>query len=103
MCNNYCIKCACKVPVFFGHRRVLIEHGSIKATVDEEYAICQYCGEEIYDPKVNDSNVKARERAMDEALKEQLKGEINIYEQYGAVGKDGNRNCMCQRARRQRS
>ena len=40
MCNNYCIKCACKVPVFFGHRRVLIEHGSIKTTFDEEYAIC---------------------------------------------------------------
>lgn len=34
MCNNYCIRCACKVPVFFGHRRVLIEHNSIKTTVD---------------------------------------------------------------------
>lgn len=75
MCNNYCIKCACKVPVFFGHRRVLIEHGSIKTTFDEEYAICQYCGEKVYDPKVHDKNVKARERAMDEARKEQLKGE----------------------------
>ena len=77
MCNNYCIKCACKVPVFFGHRRVLIEHGSIKTTVDEEYAICQYCGKEVYDPKVHDRNVKAQERAMDEALKEQFKGENN--------------------------
>ena len=75
MCNNYCIRCDCKVPVFFGHRRVLIEHGSIKTIVDEEYAICQCCGEEIYDPKVNDRNVEVRERAMDEALKEQLKGE----------------------------
>ena len=75
MCNNYCIRCDRKVPVFFRHRRVLIEHGSIKTTVDEEYAICQYCGEEVYDSKVNDRNVKARERAMDEAMKEQLKGE----------------------------
>ena len=70
MCNNYCIKCACKVPVFFGHRRVLIEHGSIKTTFDEEYAICQYCGKEVYDPKVHDRNVKARERAIDEYRKE---------------------------------
>ena len=77
MCNNYCIRCACKVPEFFGHRRVLIEHGSIKTTFDEEYAICQYCGEEVYDPKVHDRNVTASKRAMYEALKEQLKGENN--------------------------
>lgn len=36
---------------------------------------CQYCGEKVYDPKVHDRNVKARSRAMDEAQKEQLKGE----------------------------
>lgn len=77
MCNNYCIRCTRKVPVFFGRRRVFIEHGSIKTTVDEEYAICQYCGKEVYDSKVHDRNVKVRERAMDEARKEQLKGENN--------------------------
>ena len=81
MCNNYCIRCACKVPVFFGHRRVLIEHGSIKTTVDEEYAICQYCGKEVYDPKVHDRNVKARERAIDECRKEKkLSNKREIYE-----------------------
>lgn len=69
MCNNYCIRCTREVPVFFGRRRVFIEHGSIKTTVDEEYAICQYCGKEVYDSKVHDRNVKARERAMDEARK----------------------------------
>lgn len=69
MCNNYCIRCTCKVPVLFGRRRVFIEHGSIKTAVNEEYAICQYCGREVYDSKVHDRNVKARERAMDEARK----------------------------------
>lgn len=73
MCNNYCIRCACKVPVFFGHRRVFIEHESIKTTVDEEYAICQYCGKEVYDSKVHDRNVKARKRAIDECRKERTK------------------------------
>lgn len=67
------IRCACKVPVFFGRRRVLIERGSIKITCDEEYAICQYCGKEVYDPKVHDRNVKARERAIDECRKERTK------------------------------
>lgn len=73
MCNNYCIRCACKVPVFFGHRRVLIERNSIKTAFDEEYAICQYCGEEVYDSKVHDRNVKACSQAMDEARKEREK------------------------------
>lgn len=77
MCNNYCIRCTRKVPVFFGRRRVPIEHGSVKTTFDEEYAICQYCGKEVYDSKVHDRNVKACERAIDEARRERLKGENN--------------------------
>lgn len=42
-----------------GYRRAdVIEHGSIKTTVDEEYAICQYCGKEVYWIKFADRSIK---------------------------------------------
>lgn len=69
MSNNYCINCDRKVPIWIRHRDVMIEHDSVTTKYDELYAICQYCGEEIYDPKVNDMNVERRRLAISEAQK----------------------------------
>ena len=69
MFNNYCISCDRKVPIWIRHRNVTIECDSIAIKYNELYAICQYCGEEIYDPKVNDMNIERRRLAISEAQK----------------------------------
>lgn len=67
MRDNFCINCDQKVPIWIRHRKVTIERKSVKFTCDEAYAICQYCGEEVYDPQVNDRNAEAYENAYNMA------------------------------------
>lgn len=65
MSDNYCICCDRKVPVWLRDRTVrLLVSESKTVTYDEVYAICQYCGEEVYDPKANDMNVERRAYAL---------------------------------------
>lgn len=71
MCNNYCSRCRREVPVFFRTRRVPIESNYIKTTFVEEYAVCQYCGKEVYDSRVYDRNVKVHVEALEKQLKEE--------------------------------
>ena len=56
MSDNYCIHCDRKVPVWIRERTMTLKYGSRMTTYDEAYAICQFCGKEVYDPKVNDMN-----------------------------------------------
>lgn len=78
MCNNYCIRCACKVPVFFRIRRVPIESDYIKTTFVEEYAVCQYCGKEVYDSRVYDRNVKVHVEALEKAIKRRKSNDASM-------------------------
>lgn len=73
MCNNYCSRCRREVPVFFRTRRVPIESNYIKTTFVEEYAVCQYCGKEVYDSRVYDRNVKVHVEALEKAIKRRRK------------------------------
>lgn len=43
------------------------KYGSRTTTYDEAYAICQFCGKEVYDPKVNDMNVERRAYVLSKA------------------------------------
>lgn len=67
MSDSYCINCDRKVPIWIRYRTMNMVHGPVRTTYDELYAICQFCGEEIYDPKVNDMNVERRMHALSEA------------------------------------
>lgn len=69
MRNNYCERCRSEVPVFFRVRCVPIESNYIKTMFNEKYAVCQYCGKEVYDSRVHDRNVKANIKAMKRAIK----------------------------------
>lgn len=97
MCNNYCSRCRRKVPVFFRTRRVPIESDYIKTTFVEEYAVCQYCGKEVYDSRVYDRNVKVHVEALEKAIKrrknndasnymEFLKKNEDVVDRIGAIG-----------------
>lgn len=64
MCDVFCINCDRKVPVWIRHRTERIKRGDSVVTYDELYAVCQFCNEEVYDPKVNDMNVERRAHAL---------------------------------------
>ena len=60
MSDNYCDNCKKNVPIWIRERTVTLKYGSSMTTYDEAYAICQFCGKEVYDPKVNGMNVERR-------------------------------------------
>lgn len=68
MSDNYCIHCDRKVPIWIRERTVTLERGSRMTTYDELHAICQFCGKEVYDPKVNDMNVERRACALSQHI-----------------------------------
>ena len=44
-----------------------LKYGSCTTTYDEAYAICQFCGKEVYDPQVNGMNVERRAYVLSKA------------------------------------
>ena len=65
MSDNYCDNCKKKVPIWIRERTVrLLISDSRTVIYDEVYAVCQFCGKEVYDPKVNDMNVERRAYAL---------------------------------------
>ena len=64
MNDGYCDNCKKKVPVWIRERTMTLKYGSRMTTYDKAYAICQFCGKEVYDPKVNGMNVERRAYAM---------------------------------------
>lgn len=69
MLDHYCINCDQKVPIWIRTRRIrfpLYKKDGIYWAVEtylvyeEKYAVCQFCGREVYDPKSNDQNIAAR-------------------------------------------
>ena len=59
MSGNYCDNCKKKVPVWLRDRTVrLLVSDSRTVIYDEVYAVCQFCGKEVYDPKIADMNAQ---------------------------------------------
>lgn len=67
MSDNYCNNCKKNVPIWIRERTMTLKYGSRMTTYDELYSICQYCGEEVYDPKVNDMNMERRAYVLSKA------------------------------------
>lgn len=68
MDKHYCINCDQPVQIRVQHRKArfpYLEKGSTWAMAkslmyEEKYAVCQFCGQEIYDAQINDLNIEAR-------------------------------------------
>lgn len=68
MSDNYCDNCKKKVPVWLRDRTVrLLVSDSRTIIYDEVYAVCQFCGKEVYDTKVNDMNAERRAYVLSKA------------------------------------
>ena len=64
MNDSYCDNCKKKVPIWIRERTVTLKYGSRMTTYDEAYAICQFCGKEVYDHDVDDMNRERRAFAL---------------------------------------
>lgn len=64
MSDNYCNNCKKKVPIWIRERTVALKRWSRVTTYDEVYAICQFCGKEVYDSKAADMNTERRALAL---------------------------------------
>ena len=64
MSDTYCDNCGKKVPIWIRERKTTIKYVTRIITYDEVYAVCQFCGKEVYDPKVADMNVRRRAFAL---------------------------------------
>ena len=67
MSDNYCDNCKKKVPIWIRERTVTLKYSHDYVGYDELYAICQFCGKEVYDTKVNDMNVERRAYVLSKA------------------------------------
>ena len=67
MNDGYCNNCKRKVPVWIRSRDATIRYNNRAITYDEAYAVCQFCGKEVYDPKVNDMNAERRAYVLSKA------------------------------------
>lgn len=64
MNDGYCDNCKRKVPVWIRYRKATIRYNNRTMTYDEAYAVCQFCGKEAHDLRMEDMNTKARAFAM---------------------------------------
>ena len=65
MNDGYCDNCKKKVPVWIRERTVrLLVSDSRTVIYDEVYAVCQFCGKEVYDSKTADMNTERRAYAL---------------------------------------
>lgn len=67
MSDNYCNNCKKKVPIWIRERTMTLKCSYDYVGYDELYAICQFCGKEVYDPKINDMNVERRAYVLSKA------------------------------------
>lgn len=64
MSDNYCDNCGKKVPIWMREKKTTIKYVTRMITYDEVYAVCQFCGKEVYDSKVADMNTERRALAL---------------------------------------
>lgn len=68
MSDNYCDNCKKNVPIWIRERAVrLLVSDSSTVIYDEVYAVCQFCGKEVYDPKIADMNARRLAFALSES------------------------------------
>ena len=67
MNDGYCGNCKKKVPVWIRERTMTFKYGYDMTAYDEAYAVCQFCGKEVYDPKINDMNAERRAYVLSKA------------------------------------
>lgn len=60
MSDNYCDNCKKRVPIWIRYRTKAIKYAPPMTTYEEVYAICQFCGKEVYDHDVEDMNIRRR-------------------------------------------
>lgn len=68
--NNvgFCANCFEKVNYTLKTEEVGLCIRNVKFNYQEQSAVCEKCGNEIYLPELNDANAKAREDAFNEAF-----------------------------------
>lgn len=64
MNDNYCADCGKNVPISIRNKKVTLKYNTRMITYDELYAVCQFCGNEVYDPKVENMNSERRAFAL---------------------------------------
>ena len=65
MNDGYCDNCKKNVPIWIRERTVrLLVSDSRKVIYDEVYAVCQFCGKEVYYSKAADMNTERRALAL---------------------------------------
>ena len=67
MSDNYCNNCKKKVPIWMRKKKTTIKYVTRTITYNEVYAVCQFCGKEVYDPTVEDMNALRRAFALSES------------------------------------
>lgn len=74
---GFCIECSRKVSYSVKSERVELNVRGTKFSYIEQSAVCTECGNELYLPDINDSNVAAREEAYRKASRLITVKEIN--------------------------
>lgn len=64
MSDSYCNNCKKKVPIWIRYKKQTIKYALRMATYDEVYAVCQFCGKEVYNHDVEDMNIQRRAFAL---------------------------------------
>lgn len=77
MKERFCINCDARRPCNLKERRIVESNKLAEFVYTEQYLVCSVCGEEVYDPIVNDRNVVSWMFAFRDAYSEKVKE--NIY------------------------
>ncbi len=67
MIKRFCINCDAQRPCRRKERRIAESNKLAAFIYTEQYLVCSVCGEEVYDPVVNDRNVVLRMLAFRDA------------------------------------
>jgi YgiT-type zinc finger domain-containing protein len=64
MRDDYCTNCRKDVPIRIRSKTVTLKYRTRMITYDELYAVCQFCGDEVHDPNVENMNAERRAHAL---------------------------------------
>jgi len=73
---KFCVYCGKLEEILVRCRIIKQVNNNVSFCYEEQYALCQNCGMEIYVPEINDVNCNARNQAYHQTLRE-----MQIYEQ----------------------
>lgn len=67
MIKRFCIECDARRPCHLSWRKITLSRKGVTFTYVEKYLLCSICGNEVYDERICDENVRARFKAYAEA------------------------------------